>query len=51
MNVNVTSEHAVINERIVDKEIEVIVEKPVPYYREVEVPVDIIIERPIEKLV
>ena len=51
MNVNCTTEQAVINERFVDKQIEVIIERPVPVYREVEVPVDIIIERPIEKLV
>jgi hypothetical protein len=51
MNVNCTTEQAVINERFVDKQIEVIVERPFPVYREVEVPVDIIIERPIEKIV
>lgn len=51
MDVNCTSEQAVINEKFVEREIEILIEKPIPVYREVEVPVDVIIERPIEKLV
>ena len=33
-----------INERFVNKEIDVIIERRVPVYREVEVPVDIVVE-------
>ena len=48
-NVDITQEEVVINERYVDKQIDVYVEKPVPVYWEVEVPIDIIVEKPIEK--
>lgn len=49
-NVDMTfkSEKAVINQRIVDKYIDVMIEKPVPRYVEKEVYYDVIIERPRE---
>ena len=40
------AEKAIINQKVIEKPIEVIVEKPVPIYKEVEVPYDVIIEKP-----
>ena len=34
-----------------DKQIEVVIQKPVPYYKEIEVPYDVYIENPIEKVI
>lgn len=40
-----------VRERIVEKEVEVLVEKRVPVHRYVDVPYDVIVERPIEKII
>lgn len=45
------SEEAVIVEKIVDKPVEVIVQRKVPVERYVDVPYDVYVERPVEKLI
>jgi len=47
----VNRQRANIIEKVIPKHIKVKVEKPVPQYREVEVPYDVIIEKPIERLI
>lgn len=44
-------ETPVFKEKIINKEVELIVEKPVPRYKEIEVPYDVIVEKPKEKII
>lgn len=44
-------ERAVITEKIIDKPIDVIIEKPVAVYREVKVPVNVLVENHVDKVI
>jgi len=50
-NVNYNVERHHVNERYVDKFVDVIIEKPVGVNREVDVPYDVYVEKPIEKII
>ena len=48
--IDIEEEEAVVVERIVEKPVEVIIQRKIPRERIVEVPYDVIVERPIEKV-